>query len=307
MKKALAFLGALVLVGAPLAVFAADSFLGPIVPDSFYDKGPYLRACDLVTLFDNVAKFAVGFTVFVATLMFAYAGFLYVTASAAPKNIESAHKIFGDVALGLFWVLAAWLVVSIIMNVLGNQNIFGRLPWNQIQCVDYPESKHSPDAKGGVNAGGQTTSASCPTCSQISSLQCKNSESCSASQSMNQKLASFAATLGENAGETIVTEAGPNTTVDHIQKGKYASGDTADIGCRGSGQVAGGGCTSAWVKRNLSAWEATGGRAVYETEYASERDRLIKDGVPADKIKVYPNCSTGKRPCVTGSHFSIYN
>ncbi|TAJ13163.1 hypothetical protein EPO56_03380, partial [Patescibacteria group bacterium] len=56
---------------------------GGLVPDCF---GPFCRACDLAFLSNNVITFAIGFAVIVATLMFAYAGILYVTAANAGQE-----------------------------------------------------------------------------------------------------------------------------------------------------------------------------------------------------------------------------
>lgn len=134
MKKALIFLGTSALFLVPLTGFAAEGFFGSIVPDRVLQCAPYCEACDLVALFDNVLRFAVYFSAIVATLMFTYAGFLYVTASAKQDNITQAKKIFGDVFTGFVFILGAWLIINVIMSIFVEEKAY---PWNEIECEGY--------------------------------------------------------------------------------------------------------------------------------------------------------------------------
>lgn len=74
--------------------------------------------CDLVALANNVINLGIFLAVFFAAVLFAYAGWQYMTARGDPAQIGKAHNIFGDVAIGFIIVLAAWLVVDTIMHVL---------------------------------------------------------------------------------------------------------------------------------------------------------------------------------------------
>ena len=94
------------------------------------------QACHLVQLAENIVNFFIYFSIAVATLMFAWAGILYVSSSTNPKNIETAHSIFWSVFVGLIIVLSAWLIVDVIMKTFVNESKFG--PWNKIQCVGQP-------------------------------------------------------------------------------------------------------------------------------------------------------------------------
>ncbi len=94
------------------------------------------QACHLVKLAENVVNFFVYFSIAIATLMFAWAGILYVSSATNPKNIETAHGIFWSVFVGLIIVLSAWLVVDTIMKTFVKESSFG--PWNKIQCVPQP-------------------------------------------------------------------------------------------------------------------------------------------------------------------------
>ncbi|TAJ12930.1 hypothetical protein EPO56_03885, partial [Patescibacteria group bacterium] len=85
-KIALFFALALILV--PFGAFATSHIL-PIDSGTglvSQCEGALCRACDLVELSNNVITFAIGFAVIVATLMFAYAGILYVTAANAGQE-----------------------------------------------------------------------------------------------------------------------------------------------------------------------------------------------------------------------------
>ncbi len=124
-----------VLLTVPAVTFAAETgFLGPIVPSCAYAQGETCRACDLVALVSNILRFLVAFSVLVATGMFAYAGVLYVTASTAPKNIESAKSIFSSVFIGLVLVLAAWLIVDLMLRTLTGSDLN---VLTNIECVKY--------------------------------------------------------------------------------------------------------------------------------------------------------------------------
>lgn len=124
----------------PLGVFAVEptSVLegtGGLVPGC---EGAFCRACDLVTLSNNVINFGIAFSVIVATLMFAYAGILYVTAAGVgAEQVKKAHKIFVNIFVGLLVVLLAWLLVNIMFSVLSGK---GLADWTKIQCVANPVS-----------------------------------------------------------------------------------------------------------------------------------------------------------------------
>ena len=97
----------------PTLALAADTTIlgGPIVP-ACETWGGICQACDVITLIDNILKFMVAFTTVIATLMFLYAGILYVTAAAKPANIDAAKKIFTTVLFGFVIVLSAWLIID---------------------------------------------------------------------------------------------------------------------------------------------------------------------------------------------------
>lgn len=83
--------------------------------------------CDLVTLANNAINLGIFLAVFFAACLFAYAGWLYMTARGESGQIKQAHGIFADVAIGFVIILAAWLVVDTLMHILT-----GKSDWSQI-------------------------------------------------------------------------------------------------------------------------------------------------------------------------------
>jgi len=83
---------------------------------------------DLMVLAYNVVHFLI-FTLFlpIAAILFAYAGFLFMTAGGSEENVGKARKIFGHVAIGLVVMLCAWLIVKLVLIGLGVQDGFSLL------------------------------------------------------------------------------------------------------------------------------------------------------------------------------------
>lgn len=106
----------LFIIFAPFLLLAGDSL--PLVPCA----GPNCHFCSLLHLAERIKNFLI-FTIGipVASLMFIYAGFLYL--SAKPTNINSAHKIFKNAVLGLIIMLISYLVVDLILTTLANNEI----------------------------------------------------------------------------------------------------------------------------------------------------------------------------------------
>lgn len=117
----------LLLIAFPLLVFAQTGGAGlpkQIVPCT----GVNCTVCDLAQLAQNIINTGIFVVIFLSAMLFAYAGFLYLTNEAIGKQQE-AKSIFQNVAIGLVILLAAWLVVDTLMkSVLGGS--FG--PWNDI-------------------------------------------------------------------------------------------------------------------------------------------------------------------------------
>jgi hypothetical protein len=77
---------------------------------------------DLIVLAQNVIDFLIFYIAApLATLMFAYAGFLMFTNNGNEAQVTKAKGIFWSVLWGLIIALAAWLMISFILDFFGVQ------------------------------------------------------------------------------------------------------------------------------------------------------------------------------------------
>ncbi len=130
----------LLLVTFPLVAFGQGAGLPrQIVPCAGATAGvgatgplPACRCSHLIDLAQNIINTGIFIFIIFAAVMFAYAGFLYLTNEALGKQ-QQAREIFKNVAIGLAVILSAWLLVDTIMNsMLGGS--FG--DWNAGGGVD---------------------------------------------------------------------------------------------------------------------------------------------------------------------------
>lgn len=81
-----------------------------------------------------------------ATILFSFAGFKYVTAAGNPSQIESAKKVFLNVAIGLAVVFGAYLLIQVLVSVLGVDNNFNifleKSSFNYLYLLEYAHSKY---------------------------------------------------------------------------------------------------------------------------------------------------------------------
>lgn len=81
-------------------------------------------SCDfnqLMNLINTVIKFILfNMVIPIAAIMFAYAGFLMVTAGGEIAHARTkAKSIFTNTLLGLIFAAAAWLIIRTILSILG--------------------------------------------------------------------------------------------------------------------------------------------------------------------------------------------
>lgn len=76
---------------------------------------------DLMVLVDKVIKFILySMVIPIAAIMFAYAGFLLVTAGGEAAGARTkAKEIFKNTIIGLIIAMAAFLIVKLILSILG--------------------------------------------------------------------------------------------------------------------------------------------------------------------------------------------
>lgn len=73
---------------------------------------------DLLAAVKKVVNFAVGFTLFFSVVVIAFAGFKYMTSGDNASKRTEANKMLLSVAKGIVFILAAWLIVSLILRAL---------------------------------------------------------------------------------------------------------------------------------------------------------------------------------------------
>lgn len=93
----------------------------PILPDCGTIVGTKInRECgynDLLQLVNNIINWIIMIAVPVAAGVLAWAGFKYMTTGISDQKSE-AKKMIQKVCIGLVFILAAWLIVSTILNAL---------------------------------------------------------------------------------------------------------------------------------------------------------------------------------------------
>lgn len=104
----------------PYAVFAQQARGLPkqIVPCNGIDCG----CDDLVTLAQNVMNTGIFIAIFLSAMIFAYAGWLYLSNEAIGEQ-QRAKRMFSYVISGLVIILAAWLIVDTLMRTLLKDNV----------------------------------------------------------------------------------------------------------------------------------------------------------------------------------------
>lgn len=121
------------IIAVPAALFFLVSFVdAALVPCSVGSK---CRACDLVTLGQNIMQFIIVIAVFLAAVLFAWAGILMVTSAGDTGQVAKAKGMFSSIIIGILIALAGWLIIDTIMKVLYNEGKSSFGPWNKIQCI----------------------------------------------------------------------------------------------------------------------------------------------------------------------------
>src|SRR3989344_341006 len=111
------FILAFVALMAPFSALAVWVPGQPVVPCD----GSTAKPCDfnaLIVLANNIMSIAIYLAILVAVAMFAYAGFLYLTSAGDTGKMKQAHTIFTNAAVGFIFVLAAWLIITLILDAL---------------------------------------------------------------------------------------------------------------------------------------------------------------------------------------------
>ena len=98
--------------------------------------------CSIVQMIQNLINYAIYLGVLATAIMFAYAGFLYLTDGGSSEKVGKAKKMFSEVLVGLVCILGGWLLIDTLMKALTGDKIG---PWNKIQCsVSYSNDTSVP-------------------------------------------------------------------------------------------------------------------------------------------------------------------
>lgn len=87
-------------------------------PDGKVGEGEACTFNDILTVIRRIVNFIMILSASIAAIAFAYAGWLYMSAGGDTGQIGKAHQVFTKVAIGFFFVLAAWLIVWTITSML---------------------------------------------------------------------------------------------------------------------------------------------------------------------------------------------
>ena len=113
----------LVLFVVAMPVFAAttETTVSELVPCGEIVNGK-VDECDyndFLQLLNNIIEQAIILSFFVATAVFAYAGYLYMTTGIADQKTK-AKSMLWKVFIGYICIASAWLVVDIVLEALLN-------------------------------------------------------------------------------------------------------------------------------------------------------------------------------------------
>ena len=117
MKKYFIFIFVLLMVLLPVLSFAQPSEGTGLVTCTAAKDCDWNALLAMINKVINFALFALALPI--AAIMFAWAGVLMVTSAGSTEARSKAKGIFGNVVWGLVLAVAAWLIVSTLLTILG--------------------------------------------------------------------------------------------------------------------------------------------------------------------------------------------
>lgn len=78
---------------------------------------------DLISAVQKVLNWGRNFALMFSVIVIAYAGFDFMVSGDKSSKREDAKKRLGKVALGIIFILAAWLIVTLILTALGTSSV----------------------------------------------------------------------------------------------------------------------------------------------------------------------------------------
>ncbi len=115
-------LTAVIMVLLPYGVFAQQQPQRGLPTKIVPCTGVDCKCQDLITLGQNIINAGIFIAVFLSAILFAYAGWLYLSNEAIGQQ-QKAKKVFSNVAIGLIIVLSAWLIVNTLLSSMLKDSI----------------------------------------------------------------------------------------------------------------------------------------------------------------------------------------
>lgn len=118
MQRIFAFVLVVVLMAPVLVAAQVNNPSGGIPTQLVNCTGPDCDWSKFIGLMQNILNFMVFLGVSISALLFAYAGFKYLTSGGDPGATNDAKRIFSHVVVGLIIMLVAWLLVDVLLRTL---------------------------------------------------------------------------------------------------------------------------------------------------------------------------------------------
>lgn len=76
---------------------------------------------EFIQLVDEIARWGAIFSTTIATIMFVYAAFLYISAQGDQSKIQGAHRTFRLTLIGFVIILSAYLLIDQLLERIAPQ------------------------------------------------------------------------------------------------------------------------------------------------------------------------------------------
>ncbi len=83
---------------------------------------------DLIKAAKHITDFLTVFALEFSVVVIAFAGFKYMTSGGNPGERQAANKMLLSVAKGIFFILAAWVIVTLITSTLLSNDVNKLVP-----------------------------------------------------------------------------------------------------------------------------------------------------------------------------------
>jgi hypothetical protein len=115
--------GAVALLSAPMAVFAADDNTSADITKNLeatggkaFGQGAIGGENSLPVIIGNIIRAALGLLGVVMVILIIYAGFLYLTAAGDDTKVEDAKKIIKNAIIGAVLIFTAYAITNFVVT-----------------------------------------------------------------------------------------------------------------------------------------------------------------------------------------------